>query len=1010
MSSFKRPPLFLIGIMLLISCNPSQEKKQNFDAYLDLSLEDRQKPENATGSFKTPDGLNVKLFASEPMVINPTNIDVDHRGRVWVCESPNYGVPMEEQVINGGRISILEDTDNDGKADKSTVFYEGEDVNIALGIAVLGNKIFVTRSPDILVFTDENGDDIPDKKEKLFTGLGPRGDHSAHAVVFGPDGKLYWNMGNGGGQVKDANGNAVIDQAGNPVIPYSKDYIGGMIFRCNLDGTAFETLGHNFRNNYEVAVDSYGNLWQSDNDDDGNKSCRINFILEYGNYGYLDEFSRESWHTHRTNIEGQIARQHWHQNDPGVVPNLLVTGAGSPSGIAVYEGSLFPETFRGEMIHADAGPNVVRAYPVTKEGAGYTAKIKNIVKSQYDQWFRPIDVTAAPDGSLFIGDWYDPGVGGGVAADAEKGRIFRVAPDIHSYRPSATDFSTIDGCIAALKNPNLAQRYLAWTTLHEKGEVAESALKKLLNEGDPVYKARALWLLGKIPGKEEAYIRLAIEDENPQIRILGIRLARQTEVDFIWVAEKLVNDPAPEVRREVSIGLHLITTPDAANIWADLALQHDGNDRWYLEALGIGAANNWDAAFNSWLKKAGDQWNSKGGKDIIWRARSKEAIPKLAQIIEDVDPDDYPRYFRAFDFHKDDSKQEILLSLLGNNPDMTTLALQHINPKKVGMPASLKKALDETLGRVEGTQEFLNLVKQYTITTRKEELLDLAMSKSGKEISVGAVRLLLEPKFKGKELISNAIRKNEDVGRALVSSLGKVGNRASLDLLSSLILDKEIHFDIRKDAVIGLGNSWTGEEVLLSCVKDPEFDEKLKPAAGSVLFNVYRTEIQNEAAEFIPRPGTAGGKSLPTIRNLIPASGKVSDGMIVFDTYCKTCHVVDDQGTAFGPNLSEIGSKLSKEGLYRAIIYPSEGINYDYEGVLLNLKDGSSVIGIAESETEDFIEMRLMGGVKNKYLKSDIQSKESYPQSLMTNLSGAMSEKQLIDLVEYLTSLKKGPA
>ena len=222
-----------------------------------------------------------------------------------------------------------------------------------------------------------------------------------------------------------------------------------------------------------------------------------------------------------------------------------------------------------------------------------------------------------------------------------------------------------------------------------------------------------------------------------------------------------------------------------------------------------------------------------------------------------------------------------------------------------------------------------------------------------------------------------------------------------------MILDKEIPFDIRRDAVIGLGNSWTGEEVLLSCIKDPGFDKKLNPAAGSVLFNVYRTEIQNEAAEYIPRPGTVGGKSLPTIRNLIPASGKVSDGVVVFDTYCKTCHIVDGQGTAFGPNLSEIGSKLSKEGLYRAIIYPSEGINYDYEGVLLNLNDGSSVIGIAESETEDFIEMRLMGGVKNKYLKSEIQSKEPYPQSLMTNLSAAMSEKQLIDLVEYLTTLKK---
>ncbi|MCB0837061.1 MAG: PQQ-dependent sugar dehydrogenase, partial [Bacteroidetes bacterium] len=391
-------PFLLLGIfsgLVIQNCTPSNhpeteaEKQARLESFLNLSLEERRQLEHAMGSFVVGEGMEVELFAAEPMVVNPTNIDTDSRGRVWVCESFNYGVPEEKRTEKGGRIVILEDTDGDGKADKRTVFYQGEDVELALGIAVLGNQVFVTRSPDLLVFTDEDGDDKPDKKEKLLTGMGGPGDHSAHAVVFGPDGKLYFNMGNYGNEVHDKNGKLITDLAGREVIKNKEKYLGGMIFRLNMDGSEFETLGHNFRNNYEVAVDSYGNLWQSDNDDDGNKSVRINYILEYGNYGYLDEFTMESWYTPRTGMSDEIPRRHWHQNDPGVVPNVMITGAGSPGGILVYEGKMLPEVFHSQIIHADAGPNVVRGYISQKTGAGYQAKIQPIFQSKYDQWSRP---------------------------------------------------------------------------------------------------------------------------------------------------------------------------------------------------------------------------------------------------------------------------------------------------------------------------------------------------------------------------------------------------------------------------------------------------------------------------------------------------------------------------------------------------------------------------------------------------------------------------------------------
>ena len=183
----------------------------------------------------------------------------------------------------------------------------------------------------------------------MYTGIGgAKHDHGIHAFTFAPDGKLYFNFGNEGKQLLYPNGQPVIDQDGSRVSDARDPYQQGMVFRQNFDGTDFETIGWNFRNNWMVCVDSFGGVWQSDNDDDGNRGVRINFVMEFGNYGYRDEFTGAGWRTPRTNAL-ELPMRHWHQNDPGVVPNMLHTGAGSPTGICIYEGSLLPTRFQGQL-------------------------------------------------------------------------------------------------------------------------------------------------------------------------------------------------------------------------------------------------------------------------------------------------------------------------------------------------------------------------------------------------------------------------------------------------------------------------------------------------------------------------------------------------------------------------------------------------------------------------------------------------------------------------------------
>lgn len=639
-----------------------------------------QEANNAVANLTIHPKLSARLFAAEPMLLNPSNIDIDHRGRIWVCEVVNYRKHKGARK-EGDRILILEDTDGDAQADKATTFFQGTEVDTAHGVTVLPTadgkhtKVIVAVGDKILVFHDTDGDDKADRFEPLFTGIsGTQHDHGIHQVQFGPDGRFYFNFGNAGRQIKDAKGQPIIDLAGNEVNNQRQPYQEGMVFRCYPDGREFETLGWNFRNNWMVTVDSFGTMWQSDNDDDGNKGVRINYVMEYGNYGYKDELTGAGWKVKRTGMHTEIPKRHWHLNDPGVVPNLLQTGAGSPTGICIYEGDLLPTEFQGQMIHCDAGPSVVRAYPVKPDGAGYQATTVNILEGTKDKWFRPSDVKVAPDGSLIAADWYDPGVGGHNARHIESGRLFRVAPKGNSkYRNPKFDFSSVNGCIAALKNPNNAARHIAWNELHKQQAQAKPALEKLAADTNPRFRARALWLLAMIKGNAQAAIETAMKDKHPEVRGMSLRIARQHNIDTLPLVNKLVLNQQPRsVWRECLIALANTKKPRAvAPIWGLLASEHTGRDRWYLEAVGIAARGHEALYFDTWIKGI-HQWDTKGGRDIIWRLRTPKAATYLAKILTDpkTKAAEKDRYMRALDFipkskEKDDALAEIALGSLG---------------------------------------------------------------------------------------------------------------------------------------------------------------------------------------------------------------------------------------------------------------------------------------------------------------------------------------------------------
>jgi len=996
----------------------SQKAKSKPTVQLAMAAISERDPEQAVAGLDVFPGLQATLVASEPDLKSLTNIDIDHRGRIWVCDVMNYRRNNGSRP-EGDRILILEDTNGDGVADKTKTYFQGHDVDTAMGICVLGNRVIVSATPNIIVFTDEDGDDKPDKKEFLFTKTGqPQHDHSAHSFLFGPDGKLYWNVGNTGKAVYDAEGKMVVDLAGNQVVDNGKPYFGGMPFRCNLDGSEFEVLGHNFRNNYETTVDSFGTLWQSDNDDDGNRAVRINYVMQYGNYGYRDQMTGAGWRDSRTNMEQEIPLRHWHLNDPGVVPNLLQTGAGSPTGICVYEGDLLPEIFRNQVIHCDAGPNVVRAYPVQKDGAGYSAKMVDVLVGARDNWFRPADICVAPDGSLFVSDWYDPGVGGHHQRDLDRGRLFRVAPTGSKYNVPKFDFDSIEGCIEALKNPNLSVRYMAWTNLHAQGQKAESVLRSAYDQtSNDRFKARLLWLLGKIDGQGEKYVFLALQDKNPNIRITGLRLAQQLKMSAVDVVTKVVKDSSPQVRRSAAIALRFDGSPEASELWAKLASQHDGKDRWYLEALGIGADRFWDDRIAAYLKS--HPKDDKAARDIIWRSRAQETPIYLYHLlVSDSTPDEeLVRYFRAMDFqpNQTDVHQAATKLAFGNvrqgDTQRTIIfeALQRLDKNQISNSPELTAELNEALGKIKGTSQYVELVGQFQLDSHYPELLSLAIADPNSGLGVAAADTLAR---KGQQkLIFATLKKVSPAEQtALMEAVANGSSGQALSMMRRIVNQREFDAALKRIAIKGMARNKNTAKELLELTKAGKLSDDLKQAAAAPLSIAVWDDVREAAKKLFPTPPSKDNKPLPPLDALVKMRGDVQNGAKLFATTatCNKCHIVRKQGKEVGPDLSEIGSKLSREAMFESILYPSAGISHNYENYAVLLENGTAVTGLKTSESDQAITIVTSEGVNKVIPQEEVEEIRKLPISIMPNdLQKLMTVQELADVVEYMTTLKK---
>ncbi len=397
--------------------------------------------------IQIPDGFKVDLFAAEPMVANPVCFAVDEKNRFYVAETfrlhdgvtdirshmdwldddlacrtvddrvammqRKLGDHFKDYGIQHDRVRLLEDTTGSGQADKATVFADGfhhpED-GIGAGLVTRNGDVWYTCIPDLWKLRDTKGTGQADERERLHHGFGVHINylgHDLHGLRFGPDGKLYFSIGDRGTNVKDCE---------KPIfLPDT-----GCVMRCNPDGTELEVYAKGLRNPQELAFDEFGNLFTVDNNSDAGDKVRCVYVVEGGDSGWrigyqwtTAEGIRGPWMAEKMDDPPWVGQPAW------IVPPVANIANG-PSGLTYYPGLGLPERYDQHFFLCDfrgsAGGSGIRSFACKPKGASF----EMVDRSQFIWSVLATDVDFGTDSAIYLTDWVDGW------EKPNKGRIWKV--------------------------------------------------------------------------------------------------------------------------------------------------------------------------------------------------------------------------------------------------------------------------------------------------------------------------------------------------------------------------------------------------------------------------------------------------------------------------------------------------------------------------------------------------------------------------------------------------------
>lgn len=984
--------------------------------------------EEAVERMTVLDGFVVDLVASEPLVRQPVAIDFDDRGRLWVLQYLQYPNPagLERVKVDrysrttydripeppprgpkgADRLTILEDTDGDGRADKSKDFIS--DLNIATGFAFGHGGVFVLQTPYLLFYPDRNRDDVPDgAPEVLLKGFGMEDTSSlANSLIWGPDGWLYGTQGTN--------------------------------ITANIRGIEFEQgfwRYHPTTRQFELFAEGGANMWGLDFDRQGNLVAGTN----YGGYlmlhGVQGAYYQKSFAKHGE-LHNRFAFGYF-----GHVPHKNFKGGHVTVGGFFYQAGAFPPGFRDKYIAVDTLGHAVRWHHVKPDRSTLRSENGGVLLQANDTWFAPSDATVGPAGAVYIADWYDQRTAHpdpDSTWDRSNGRIYRLRWKTARTVPHIDPQSlTSEHLIDWLSSSNEWKVRRARRVLVERGDrdFVPSLRKRLLSADDDHLRLQMLWTLHAVGGFDNELKAKMLDDDAPPIRAWTLRLLTdhvqasisEFQQQFVRMAE---SDASPIVIRQLASTARRLPASECIPVAHAIAKREEFQQDPYIPlltwwAVEQHAVSGVDEIVAFFVNPAA--WQAPIVRDsILGRLMrryagdgSRTGFAVCARLLASA-PDDSQR--RRMIVELDNGlkmlgrKKLPRLPLPGSNLAVKQLEDQGGAKRLEVMPPELADALEdiwsaETIDpliiRVSvrlGSQAAIDRTVQLMTDNASAEETRLSMIAILNEL--GDEQICVEPAMK---LLSAA--ESAAIRHASLKLLGRFSDeRITEELLARYHGMEGSLRSAARDVLLGRAASalaflqevdqgrYPPDEVTpdqlrrVALHNDQEIDAIVRKHWGSI------------------RAGTPEEK-LAEIRrinnDLRAGAGNLSSGQLVFEKQCATCHKLFGRGKEIGPDLTK-ANRSDGNYLLVSMVDPSAQIRKEYLSYIVITVDGRVFTGLLVDENTASVTILSAKNERTTIARDDIEEFKVSPVSLMPeNILKNLQPQQVRDLLRYLQSNEK---
>ena len=966
-------------------------------------------PEEAQKKFTLPPGFEIRLFASEPEVVNPVAMTWDERGRLWVVELYEYPLGAKPGEKGRDRIKILEDTDGDGRADKVTVFADG--FSLATGILLGHGGVFLGQAPHLLFLQDTNAPAFAgigafqkaNKQTVLLTGFGLEDRHELlNGFTWGPDGQLYMTH----GVFTRANVSSP-DRPGEPAVR-----MDAAVARYNVQTKKFEVYADGTSNPWGVDFDRAGNAFLS--------ACVIDHMFHMAPGGI---YVRQG---------GQPMFPYAYQMLPSIVDHRHKMAA--YAGIQVYLGDQWPAEHYGTIFCGNLHDNAVHQDTLTPNGSTFKSSFKQDFIRANDGWFMPVSQQVGPDGALWVMDWYDkyPCYQNARAdpegVDREHGRIWRV---VHTgnekgkkvpSRPEVNmDFGKLTSAqlVERLAHANVWHRKMAQRVLNDRRDnTVMGLLQKQVADGKTIESRLAsLWTLHSSGYLNDDQLPKAAADKEPVIRAWAARLVGERQLGIapdLALLRKLATDSEPIVRTAVATACRQLTS---GSLTVNTKPQREPNAPELAEILAAVIAatpNANDLTLNHLVWMAAEPLVAKDPKFAFGLlARANVRTAPLAGTLA------FKTMRRVCDLQSP-AQLDAALDFLGSLPATDAL-----------LPFALNGLVDGQKGKALKPAKPTEAALKPLLASPREDVARFARQLGALWGDAGAMQASLALVNDAKAPLDERLKaaqtarqlKNDAARDALlkaitpgnpeplvleaIAGLGQLGGASSEALFAQW---KSFAPAARRAAAETLAsrNNWASQ--LLSEIEQKRILASDIPAA--TIRTLTRSEadygmLAKRATALFGRVRDANADKLKLIaakKDMIlktPGQPDLKAGHEVAKKVCFTCHKLHGEGADIGPDLTGVG-RSSLDALLANIIDPNQIIGAGYEMVEVTTKDDRSVSGRLVENTDTRVRLLSAGPKEDVVAKSDIARLRVSELSVMPEGLEQMPDGDFRNLIAYL--------